>query len=278
VPAAPVENEVAASVFAAAEFPEPVEEPVGVRMKDYSVNAAPQKTLSEVFGRGQPQRFSTQTQAAPRKSLNDAFAQHVSLGEAKTESPIETEKPSEAVSYKKESEPDFSEFFKIKERFLKEGFRVSEYDVNAKQPSLRYQLVNKLYRDAAILTYMFFIVCLLVVYILKGVFFYSLTAFILSAVCGLALPGSAISLYRKNPHKRQKENIKPKLCLNVCVIAFLAFFMLNLIVALLIPNGSSLNTPKIYVPSVYALSVPFFGICFNVLYKTDNYLISKNVE
>jgi integral membrane sensor domain MASE1 len=125
---------------------------------------------------------------------------------------------------------------------------------------------------------LFFFASILFAFLFRKSFEFSLTAFVVSALVGALIPGVILLIYAKDPFRRQKESAKPKLMFNICMIAFLTFFMFNLVIALLTPNGKSLNNASIYLPSIYALVLPFFGIIFNVLYRTENYQIGYSRE
>lgn len=111
---------------------------------------------------------------------------------------------------------------------------------------------------------------MLIVYFVKD-FEVSLNAVLI--VCGVMLifPIGALIVSFSSPLKKKKDNLKPKIVLALCLIIYFAFFIVNLIVSLLIPNGKSLNSPATYAPAVAGLVIPFFGLVFALLYKTGNY-------
>ena len=153
----------------------------------------------------------------------------------------------------------------------KEGIRLRNYEpINAGKTSIKYVLVNKIFRDSIVLSYLFTVLSMLIVYFVKD-FGVSLNALLI--VCGIMLifPIVALFVCFNNPLKRKKDNLRPKIVLSICLIIYLAYFIVNLIINLLIPNGNSLNSPATYAPAVAGLVIPFFGCIFALLYKTGNY-------
>ena len=181
------------------------------------------------------------------------------------------EKPTVARSSDTTDNIDCSHINDLRTVLDKEGIRLRNYEpLNAGRTSIKYVLVNKLFRDTVILSYLFTVLCMLIVYFVKD---FEVTLNALLIVCGVMLvfPIAALAIFFSNPLKKKKDNLKPNIVLSICLIIYFAFFIVNLIVSLLIPNGKSLNSPATYAPAVAGLVIPFFGLIFALLYKTGNY-------
>ena len=171
---------------------------------------------------------------------------------------------------------DCSHINDLRNRLDKEGFKLRSYEpANSGKGLMRYVLVNKLIRDSVILSYLFLVIMLLIVFLCKP-FNVSLDAFLIVGGIALIAPAACLLISINNPEKRIKDNINIKIILAICGIVYLAFFIINLIISLLIPNGYSLNSAPTYAPAIICLTVPMFGVFLSILYKTNNYHL-KNV-
>lgn len=153
-----------------------------------------------------------------------------------------------------------------------EGYVFSSYRPK-KHTDVKFVYGNKLLRDSVVLSVLYFIICILLLFLLRKTFAFSLTALL---VCGgLALSVALVFalIWFRNPEKKKKDNINLKIINLACVGLFTVFFMLDLIVVLLMPNGKGLSSPSTYSPVIAASVLVFFGIIFSVLYKTDNYSV-----
>lgn len=160
---------------------------------------------------------------------------------------------------------------KFRNSLRSEGFVLNTYRNGKETASVKYLYVNRLMRDSVVLSALYMIVTLLVLYFLKNIFGFTLTALL---VCGsLALAGALIAslIWFRNPDKRRRDTVNLK-AINAATIGFFTvFFMIDLIVSLLVPGSKGLTSPEIYSPVIIASTSVFLGLVFTLLYKSDNY-------
>lgn len=161
---------------------------------------------------------------------------------------------------------------KFRNSLRSEGFALNSYRAGKESVgNVKYVYVNRLLRDVVALSALYMIITLLLLYFLRSIFGFSLTALI---VCGSLALASALVValvWFRNPDKRRKDKVNLK-AINAGAIGFFTlFFMLDLIVALLVPGGKGLNSAEIYSPVIIASTSVFMGLIFTVLYKSDNY-------
>lgn len=135
----------------------------------------------------------------------------------------------------------------------------------------KYVFINKLLRDSVVLSTLFCIITLLVLYLTRSVFEFPTPALITIGAISIAVALVFVVIWFQKPEKRKKDNINIKALNAITVAIFLVVVMLDLIISLLIPNGHSLNSPQVYSPIIIATTVPFFGLVFTLLYKSSNY-------
>lgn len=153
----------------------------------------------------------------------------------------------------------------------KEGHRLNTYAPSSNKNYMRYIMTSKMYRDISILSYLFMALMLLTVYLAKNTFKMN-SAVLLSIGCIASIfPIFCLIQYFTNPNKRKKDNIRINIILPICLVIYLGFLVLNIIIELLIPNGYSINSSEIYAPSVIALVVPFYGLIYTIFYKIEIY-------
>ncbi|HOO22278.1 MAG TPA: helix-turn-helix transcriptional regulator [Clostridia bacterium] len=153
----------------------------------------------------------------------------------------------------------------------KEGHRLNTFAPSSNKNYMRYLLTTKLYRDVSILSYLFLVLMLLAVYLAKNSFTANSKALLTVGCVAIVFPIVCHIRYFSNPNKRKKDNVRLNVILPLCLVVYIAFLVLNIIIELLIPQGYSINSPQIYAPSIVALVIPFFGIVFTILYKTNLY-------
>lgn len=166
---------------------------------------------------------------------------------------------------------DCSHINDLRNHLDKEGIKLRSYEpTNAGKGLVNYVLVNRLYRDSIALSYLFMVIMLLIVYLYKP-FSVNLTAFLSVMGVGLIFPVASTLIWFNAREKKKKACYNVKIILSACGIIYLTFFVINLIINLIIPNGRSVNSVSTYAPAVVFLVVPFFGLIFSVLYGTKNY-------
>lgn len=166
---------------------------------------------------------------------------------------------------------DCSHINDLRNHLDREGIKLRSYEpTNSGKGLVKYVLVNKLFRDTVTLSYLFLVAMLLVVYLCKP-FGVSLTAFLTILCIGAIAPVAAALVWFKSKDAKKKDNFNTKIILAASGIIYLTFFVVNLIVNLIVPNGHSLNSLATYAPSIIFLVVPFFGATLCLLYRTKNY-------
>ena len=169
---------------------------------------------------------------------------------------------------------DCKYIYDLKAVLKNEGHRLKEYSPTASKSVIKYVLSNKLLRDSIFMSFLFYIITILALYLTRNAFEISKTTLLVVGGIGIIMPIAALIVFYQNPVKKKKDVINIKLILNICLIVYLAAFMINLIIALILPNGYSLNSLHIYAPCFVLLTIPFFGIIFTALYKSGNYHLS----
>ncbi len=166
---------------------------------------------------------------------------------------------------------DCSHINDLRNHLDREGIKLRSYEPTNKGKGLvKYVLVNKLFRDTVTLSYLFLMAMLLVVYLCKP-FEVTLTAFLTILCIGAIAPVAATLVWFKSKDAKKKDNFNTKIIIAASGIIYLTFFVVNLIVNLIVPNGHSLNSLATYSPSIIFLVVPFFGATLCLLYRTKNY-------
>ena len=161
---------------------------------------------------------------------------------------------------------------KFRNNLRSDGYVLNMYKPDTKNSTrIKYIFINKLMRDAVVLSALYGIITLLVLYLCKDIFEVKLTT--LCAIGGVfaAIALVFVFVWARNPDKRKKDSINLKAINALTIALFTVIFMLDLIISLLIPNGKSLNSPQIYAPVIIASSSLVFGIILSVLYKSENY-------
>lgn len=153
----------------------------------------------------------------------------------------------------------------------KEGHKINTYAPSSNKNYMRYLMTAKLYRDLSLLSYLFFVLMLLVLYLAKNSFSVNNKLLLSFGCVTIIVPIICLIQYFANPNKRKKDNVRLNVILPACIVTYIAFLLLNIIIELLIPRGYSINSSQIYAPSIIALVIPFFGILFTVLYKSNLY-------
>ena len=171
---------------------------------------------------------------------------------------------------------DCSHINDLKSKLEDEGIKLRFYEkTNSRKGLMKYILINKLMRDSIFISYLFLVVCLLIVYLVKA-FDFSLAAMLIIGGIMLIVPVISLLISVNNPLKRKNDNLNVLKILAICAIIYLAVFIIDIIVCLIIPNGYSLNSAPTYAACIICLVIPFFGCIFSLLYKTKRYhMISK---
>jgi hypothetical protein len=160
---------------------------------------------------------------------------------------------------------------KLRADLRSDGYSLNTFKQSAVSP-IRYVFINKLLRDSITLSALYCILVTLILYLCRAYFDFSLAAACGCVVVSLAAALTVLAVWLKNPNKRKKDVINLKAINAVTISLFTVFFLIDLVAALLIPNGKSLNSPQIYAPVMIASTSLFFGMIFSVLHKSENYI------
>lgn len=161
---------------------------------------------------------------------------------------------------------------KFRNNLRSDGYVLNMYKPDTKNNSrIKYIFINKLMRDAVVLTVLYGIITLLVLYLCKDIFEVKLSTLCIIGGIFTAIALVFVFVWARNPDKRKKDNINLRAINALTIALFTVIFMLDLIISLLIPNGKSLNSPQIYAPVIIASSSVVYGIILSVLYKSENY-------
>lgn len=169
---------------------------------------------------------------------------------------------------------DCSRLNDLVDRLRREGITLKNYSPATESGTIKYVFANKITAFALITTFIFFVLTLL---ILKYVQAFAVSNKAISILAGLGtavFAGFELYLWM-NAKKKRKDNLKINRILTICGIVYLAFFVMDIVIALLVPNGNSINSPAIYAPCVPTLVIPFFGLIFAVIYKSKKFHIQR---
>lgn len=185
---------------------------------------------------------------------------------------FKTETPRNKVEKQESFENiDCKYIYDLKSVLNNEGHHLKEYSPTANKSAIKYLSLNKLIRDSMFLSFLFFVVTILALYLTRSYFDISKTTLYIVGGLGIIVPIAGLIVFYQNPNKKKKDTVNLKLIINICFIVYLAAFMINLIFALIVPSEYSLNSLHIYAPCFMLLIIPFFSIIFALLYKSDKY-------
>lgn len=245
-----------------------------------TVNNRPRSTLAQIFGDFPTENaiFPKETAVNKKSELDKEYKkplekQNVNQYKDVLGSIFNAESKN-IVEQESADSIDCKYIYDLKAVLKNEGYRLKEYSPMQTKSSIKYISFNKLLRDSLFLTFLFYIMNILVLFLTKTYFEISSSSLYILGGLGLIIPIAALLIYYQNPNKKKKDSINLKLILNVALIVYLGAFMINLIVALLVPNEYSLNSLHIYAPCFIMLIIPFFGIIISLLHKSQKYHLS----
>lgn len=133
---------------------------------------------------------------------------------------------------------------------------------------------NRLFRDCALLTFLFYALAVLIVYRFRVEFGYSPLSLLIVGLCGLVIPFSGLLKYFIEPKRRIKAVFNFRIIFAYSIMAYLLIFVLNLIISLVTPSISlTLRDAKLYPPAIIALTVPISVVFYQILFKSGFYSI-----
>lgn len=133
---------------------------------------------------------------------------------------------------------------------------------------------NRILRDTSFLTFLFFVLSVLILYRFKSSFLYPDKALLIIGLCGLIIPVAGITKYLIEPKRRQKAVFNFKVVFSYSIMIFLLVFVINLIISLVTPSiGLTMRDLQLYPPALLALFIPFSVIFYQLLYKSGVYKV-----
>ena len=280
----------------------PQQELAPVRFYDYSEDddSAPQEVVSPVIGDAENKTdFSEAAAAFSAEPVRVDYVDPVVKEEKEIPIPftVQSTKESDSVSERQTPAPreiDQEEYDRLRERLfestavetdkpllspylesLKKNLQAEGYVLNTFVPSqksntIRYFFVNKIMRDTLLISFLYLIVTLLVTNLFKNVFGISLTVMHVLAGVGFIAPLFGVINYVRNPRKKKKDATNLKLLNSVLLMAFVVLCM-AVVVYYLFASKYNLTSSQMYAPAIILSTLPFSGLIFSILYKSDRY-------
>lgn len=168
-------------------------------------------------------------------------------------------------------------FSEIKQSLYEDGYKLKVYQKanSANYYYMKYIYSNRINRDTAIFTYLVLLVELLVM-IIAHKSFGSVTAFIIMAIAGLAIPIIPTLIWAGNPTKRVKAKFNPGSSLINALIVFIIISAIAIILSLVVPSlNVDFTKGSAYVPYIIASNIPISVLIYGLLYKSNNYHLKK---
>ncbi len=168
-------------------------------------------------------------------------------------------------------------FSEVKQSLYEDGYKLKVYQKanSTNYYYMKYIYSNRLNRDTAIFTYLVLLVELLVM-IIAHKSFGSVTAFIIIALTGLAIPIIPTLIWAGNPTKRVKAKFNPSSSLINALIIFIIISAIAVILSLVVPSLEvDFTKGRAYVPYIIASNIPVSVLIYGLLYKSNNYHLKK---
>lgn len=176
----------------------------------------------------------------------------------------------------KEEEIDCHHINDLKNILKNEGYVLKPYKKDEVMGIARNRMIysTRIHRDASFLTFLFFVLCTLIVYRFKDIFLYSDRTILIIGLSGLVIPLSGFAVYLTDPKKKKKASINFKLMLSYAVMFLLVIFVINLIVCLVTPSISlTMADAPLYPPVIISSFIPAGVIIYFLLYKSNVYTV-----
>ena len=163
----------------------------------------------------------------------------------------------------------------LKNLLKNEGYVLKSYKKNDEIPenTKNFIKINKLLRDTSLMTYLFFVLTVLIVFKFQSSFNYSSKTLLIIGTSGLIVPLICFILYLANPNRKIKKSFNFKLSLIYAIMLFLIVYIINIIVCLLSPNFglTSIFDLRLYPPIIFATAIPFSVVAFKILLSSKIY-------
>lgn len=170
---------------------------------------------------------------------------------------------------------DYRHINDLKNRLKNEGYNLQTYKKteNFKLKSQSKVIFStKIVRDTSILSYLFLVVCLLILYRFESTFKISGTALLIIGLSTLLIPIAGIVYNLAMPKKKLKSNFNFKLSMSYAVSAFIFVYVIDLLICLLTPSISyTIKDAALYGPCLIALAIPFSIGAYALLLNSRRY-------
>ena len=158
----------------------------------------------------------------------------------------------------------------LKKNLQAEGYVLNTFVPSQKSNTIRYFFVNKIMRDTLLISFLYLIVTLLVTNLFKNIFGISLTVMHVLAGIGFFVAFFGVIHFARNPRKKKKDATNLKLLNSVLLMIFVVLYM-AVVVYYLFSSKYNLTSTQMYAPAIILSTLPFSGLIFSVLYKSDRY-------
>ena len=158
----------------------------------------------------------------------------------------------------------------LKKNLQTEGYVLNTFVPSQRSNTIRYFFVNKIIRDTMLTSFLYLIVTLLVTNLFKSAFGISLTVMHVVVAIGFVFAAFGVINYARNPRKKKKDATNLKLLNSVLLMTFIVLFM-GVVVYYLFTSKYNLTSSQMYAPAIILSTIPFSGLMFSILYKSDRY-------
>lgn len=207
------------------------------------------------------------------KPINTEYRNIFSEIYAKSEVDTVKKQPKDIPSYEDE-ELDCRHINDLKNILKNEGFNLKAYkkDEMLGINSANMVYSNKLFRDASLLSFLYYVLCVLVIYRFKIDFGYSDKALLAIGLCGIVFPVTGLIKFLIEPKRRIKAVFNFKVVLAYSLILYLLIFVVNVIICLVTPTiAYTMKDPQMYPPVIIASFIPFSIVFYWLLLKSGLY-------
>lgn len=179
-----------------------------------------------------------------------------------------------APDIKTEDAAKSKQLYDIKQSLESEGYKLKIHSkTNAiSQYYLNYIFRNRLIRDTSFLLYLTVIIELVLLFIGRKIFGYTLSTLIPIGVIALIIPAAGGLNWTFHPYKRSKARFNFSTSLINSIVAYILIVALCAIIYLVSPFVDiGLDDGRMYVPFVLAANIPIYVLIYNFLYKSKHY-------
>lgn len=188
-------------------------------------------------------------------------------------------KPEERLNESKAAaNPENSDYMHIndlKNKLQNEGYNLRTYkkaEGYKQQSQSRMIFCTRIIRDTSILTYLFLVLSLLIIYRLESVFGYSGMTLFIIGLSGLIIPVAGLLYNMASPKKKIKSNFNPRLSYAYAIALSILVYVVDLLICLLSPNISyTIKDAQLYPPCIIGLSFIFSVFSYQVLLNSKRY-------